>query len=58
MLFAVSQRYLPVIHIEDLAEDKRNAAGLLEAARNSIATALAEMSGQQPASDSTQPKNQ
>ncbi|MEE9494212.1 MAG: lysophospholipid acyltransferase family protein [Gammaproteobacteria bacterium] len=49
-------RYLPAINIDNLAEDKRNAAGLLETARDSISTALAEMSSKQPGS--TQPKNQ
>ncbi|MEE9342405.1 MAG: lysophospholipid acyltransferase family protein [Gammaproteobacteria bacterium] len=38
-------RYLPVININDLAENKRNAAGLLEASHDRIAKALANMSG-------------
>jgi 1-acyl-sn-glycerol-3-phosphate acyltransferase len=33
-------RYLPVIHLQDLPADKRNAAGLADAARQSICSAL------------------
>ena len=40
----MSIRYLPVIHINDLPEDKRNASGLAEAARHSIYTAIEDMS--------------
>jgi 1-acyl-sn-glycerol-3-phosphate acyltransferase len=36
-------RYLPVLRLEDLPEEKRNASGLAEAARNSICAALDEM---------------
>jgi 1-acyl-sn-glycerol-3-phosphate acyltransferase len=36
-------RYLPVIKLEDLPEDKRNASGLAEAARQSIYAALEDM---------------
>ncbi len=37
-------RYLPVIQINDLPEDKRTASGLADAARQSISTALKKMS--------------
>jgi len=41
-------RYLPVIQLHDLPEGKRNAAGLAEAARNSICSALDEMARSSP----------
>ena len=39
--------YLPIIEIEDLPENRRNAAGLAEAARQSITTALDKLVSQQ-----------
>lgn len=39
-------RYLPVIQLSDLPEDKRNASGLAEAARHSMTVALEDMENQ------------
>lgn len=39
--------YLPVIQLEDLPEDRRNAAGLAEAARQSITATLDKLAAQQ-----------
>ncbi len=36
-------RYLPAIHLHDLAEEKRNASGLAEAARDRICAAIDEL---------------